>query len=68
MPNSDITHAEPNLHMPTIRTRFGVVCETHAKTFDPPNIVSSCADPQKLCKHVTVFMEIPYAPLIILPH
>lgn len=24
-PNSDITHAEPDLHMPTVRTRFGLV-------------------------------------------
>lgn len=46
-----------HLNMPATGTRFGDVCETHAKTFDPPNTVSFCADPQQLCKYC-VFMEI----------
>ena len=70
VPSSDITHAEPNLHQPTMRTIFGLHSwnTAHAKTFDPPNIVSSCAGPRQLCKHATVFTETPYAPWIILPH
>ena len=66
MPSSDITHTEPNLHQPTMRTRFGIHLwnPTHAKTFDPPNIVSSCAGPLQLCKHATVFTERLYTPWI----
>lgn len=57
VPRCDITHAEPGLHQPAMRTRFGVCSwnPPHAKTFDPPNIVSSCAGPQQLCKHATVY-------------
>lgn len=62
-----LEYADSDLHVPTKRTRSGMNCETHAKIFDPPNIVS-CANPQQLCRNVTVFMEIPYARWIILPH